>query len=117
MSRLLRIECFLLLAILGIVLIQKTATAIESSTNESAVQARPKDNPIPSSFLNLQVLPKDISKRDLVGVMKQFSITFSVRCSYCHSVSDDLTEGKFDSDEKPTKQKARELIKTLIQIR
>jgi hypothetical protein len=116
MSRLLQMGYFLLLGTLCLVPIQKTARTIESSTNRSTVQTRPTDNPIPSTFLNLQVLPKDIPKRDLVGIMKQFSITFGVRCSYCHSVSDDLTEGRFDSDEKPTKQKARELMKTLIEM-
>jgi len=116
MSRLLQIVCFLFLGILGVVLIQKAARAIESSTNQSPAQTRPKDNPIPNTFSNLHVLPKDISKRDLISVMKQFSITFNVRCSHCHSVSDDLTEGRFDSDEKPAKQQARELMKNLIEI-
>jgi hypothetical protein len=74
---------------------------------------RPKSNPIPDQFFNLRVLPKDIAKPKLVDMMKQFAITFSVRCSYCHAVSDDLTEGSFDSDEKPTKLKARELMKTI----
>jgi hypothetical protein len=74
---------------------------------------RPKSNPIPDQFFNLRVLPKDITKGKLVDMMKQFAITFGVRCSYCHAVSDDLTEGSFDSDEKPTKVKARELIKTI----
>jgi len=32
---------------------------------------RPKNNPIPDQFVNLQVLPKDIKKRQLVDVMKQ----------------------------------------------
>src|SRR5579864_8856102 len=78
------------------------------------VAARPQTNPIPDKFVNLQVLPKDITKKNLVNMMKQFSITFAVRCSYCHSVSDDLTEGSFDSDEKPTKVNTRELIKTIL---
>jgi hypothetical protein len=77
------------------------------------VATRPKTNPIPDQFTNLKVLPKDITKPKLVDVMKQFSITFGVRCSFCHAVSDDLTEGSFDSDEKPAKVKARELMKTI----
>jgi hypothetical protein len=79
--------------------------------NQPAI--RPKDHPIPDTFTNLQVLPKDISKPQLVSVMKQFSMTFNVRCLYCHAVSDDLTEGSFDSDEKETKRKARELLKAI----
>jgi hypothetical protein len=80
----------------------------------SAQSPRPKTNPIPDTFVNLKVLPKDITKPRLVGMMRQFCITFSVRCSYCHTVSDDLTEGSFDSDEKDTKVKARELIKSVL---
>jgi len=114
--RLLQTGCFLLLGTMIVVMIQEASRAAEMSTNQKVVQTRPKDNPIPDTFVNLQVLPKDISKRDLVGVMKQFSVTFNVRCSNCHSVSDDLTEGNFDSDEKPAKLKARELIKNIIEL-
>jgi hypothetical protein len=116
MRRLLQTGCFLLLGMVTVVMIQAGSRAAEKSTSQSAVQTRPKDNPIPDTFLNLHVLPKDISKRDLVGIMKQFSVTFNVRCSHCHAVSDDLTEGSFDSDEKPAKQKARELMKSIIEI-
>jgi hypothetical protein len=81
-----------------------------------ATAPRPKTNPIPDTFVNLKVLPNDITKPKLVGMMRQFCITFSVRCSYCHTVSDDLTEGSFDSDEKDTKVKARELIKAILEM-
>jgi hypothetical protein len=47
--------------------------------------------------------------------MKQFAITFKVRCSYCHAVSDDLSEGSFASDEKPTKEEARKLMRLIHQ--
>ena len=114
--RLLQTGCFLLLGTAIVVTIQDASRASEKSTNQNVAQTRPKDNPIPNTFVNLQVLPKDISKRDLVGIMKQFSVTFNVRCSYCHSVSDDLTEGSFDSEEKPAKQKARELLRSVIEI-
>ena len=41
------------------------------------------------------------------------SVTFEVRCSHCHTVSDDLKDGSFDSDEKEVKQKTRELLKLI----
>jgi hypothetical protein len=44
--------------------------------------------------------------------MKQFAVTMKVRCSYCHAVSDDL-EGNFASDEKPTKEEARKLMRLI----
>ena len=37
-----------------------------------------------------------------MGIMKQFGATMKVRCSYCHTVYDDLSEGSFASDEKST---------------
>lgn len=72
---------------------------------------------IPDEFTNLQVLPKNITKPRLMNVMKRFSVTFGVRCSYCHTVSDDLTEGKFDSDDKEPKLKARELLKAIYETK
>ena len=113
--RLLLFTAFFILAALAAVALQ-TSTAPSPTPSPGTEQTRPKDNPIPEKFVNLQVLPKDISKRELMGVMKQFCITFSVRCSYCHTVSDDLTQGSFDSDDKPPKVKARELIKTIMAI-
>ncbi|MFZ0818884.1 MAG: hypothetical protein WAM91_02360 [Candidatus Acidiferrales bacterium] len=82
----------------------------------SSTARRPQSDPIPDKFVNLKVLPKDITKPKLADMMKRFCITFSVRCNYCHAVSDDLTEGSFDSDEKETKLKSRELIKAILEI-
>jgi hypothetical protein len=77
--------------------------------------APPKPPNIPDHFTNLTVLPATITKPELVAVMKQFAITFKVRCSYCHTVSDDLSEGSFASDEKPTKDEARKLMRLIHQ--
>lgn len=90
----------------------KSATPAQNPSTET----RPQANPIPDKFTNLQILPKEITKPQLIGVMKQFSITFGVRCSYCHTVSDDLTVGSFDSDDKETKRKARDLMKTILDM-
>jgi len=63
------------------------------------------------------VLPKDISKPDLMNVMKLMTVTAPTgRCSYCHAVSDDLTEGNLALDEKPTKLKARKMISAILAI-
>lgn len=96
--------------------VQKAEASPQANATPAPPVTRPKENPIPDTFVNLQVLPKDITKQELVGLMKQFSITFKVRCSYCHAVSDDLTQGNFDSDEKQTKVEARKYIKMLMII-
>jgi hypothetical protein len=99
-----------------------TASPKESSNSarqepKQSAAPQPAQSPIPDTFVNLQVLPKDITKPQLVNVMKRFAITFGVRCSYCHTVSDDLREGRFDSDDKEPKLKARELLKAIYDTR
>ncbi|MGH9777395.1 MAG: hypothetical protein ACRD5I_03195, partial [Candidatus Acidiferrales bacterium] len=66
---------------------------------------------VPDTFTNLQVLPKDIGKPELVRIMKGFSLTFDKNCSFCHVATDDLSEADFAADEKETKKKARELLR------
>jgi predicted secreted protein len=79
-------------------------------------QATPAKRPnIPDHFTNLTVLRTTIAKPELMGIMTQFAVTMKVRCSYCHTVSDDLSEGSFASDEKPTKEEARKLIRLIHQ--
>jgi hypothetical protein len=81
-----------------------------------ATPAAPAKRPnIPDHFTNLTVLPTTITKPELMGLMKQFAVTIKVRCSYCHAVSDDLSEGSFASDEKPTKEEARKLMRLIHQ--
>lgn len=77
---------------------------------------RPQSNPIPDKFFNLMVLPRDVTKDRLVDVMKQFSVTLAVRCSFYYIVSEDLTEASFDSGEKVAKIKTWELIKIIVQM-
>ena len=93
-----------------------SSVAAGSSHVQAAGAQSSTASPIPDRFVNLQVLPKDIPKEQLVNIMKQLSVTFEVRCSHCHTVSDDLKDGKFDSDEKEIKRKTRELFKLDIFI-
>jgi hypothetical protein len=71
-------------------------------------------SPIPDTFTNLQALPKDISKQELVNIMKNFCFTMDQRCSYCHVATDDLSSADFPSDEKEPKKKARELLRLIL---
>src|SRR5689334_7346299 len=52
-----------------------SAIVISSAQEPQQPPARPKSNLIPDHFVNLQVLPRDIKKPQLVGMMKQFCIT------------------------------------------
>ncbi len=64
---------------------------------------------IPDQFTNLQVLPRDVSKKDLVDTMKGFSFGLGARCWYCHEgEGDDLSTFDFSSDKKAAKETARQ---------
>jgi tetratricopeptide (TPR) repeat protein len=67
----------------------------------------------PRKLENLKVFPKDIPVRALLDTMRSFTGALGVRCSYCHvgEEGQDLSTYKFASDEKPTKNKAREMLR------
>ena len=73
----------------------------------------------PKEFKNLQVLPKDIPTRELMGVMRGFSRGLGVRCQYCH-VGDEsqqtLWDFDFVSDEKASKKTARVMLQMMQEI-
>ena len=67
---------------------------------------------IPDEFHNLQVLPEEIEKPQLVGIMRGFAMGLGVRCWYCHVGEEGMpfSEFDFESDEKLTKKKARFML-------
>lgn len=68
---------------------------------------------IPDTFTNLQVLPKDISRADLIKQMRRMAGGLGVRCLECHVGTDGnrFTDVDFASDKKEKKQRAREMLK------
>lgn len=103
--------------LLATILAAGTLPATQSSGQQAPPQGPPPQgqrppmrSPIPDAYTNLQVLPKNITKPELVNVMKSFALTFEKRCSFCHVATDDLSEADFASDEKETKKKARQLL-------
>ncbi|MGO9482343.1 MAG: photosynthetic reaction center cytochrome c subunit family protein [Candidatus Kryptoniota bacterium] len=65
----------------------------------------------PSFAKNLQVLKFIKSKQELKSWMNMIKTSLGVDCDYCHNTDN------FASDEKPTKRKARMMLKMLVQIR
>lgn len=65
---------------------------------------------IPQTFKNLQVLPKDIARGELVATMRGVAGGLGVRCNHCHIGPDNLVGMDFASDDKPTKRAARLMI-------
>jgi hypothetical protein len=73
--------------------------------------ASAQQNPIPETFTNLQVLPKDISREQLVPIMRSFALNLGVRCEHCHlGEGNDLSQFDFASDARPAKATARRMI-------
>jgi cytochrome c1 len=64
----------------------------------------------PPGFKNLKVLPKDITRQQLMGYMQAFNRSLGVTCAHCHA--DDKS-----SDEKPEKDVARAMMKMMGSIK
>ncbi len=60
----------------------------------------------PPGFKNLKILPKDITRQQLMGTMQAFNRSLGVTCNHCHA--DDKS-----SDEKPEKDVARAMMKMM----
>jgi tetratricopeptide (TPR) repeat protein len=86
----------------GIAALLAAAIAIPSTAQE------PREE-----FTNLQVLPKDIAPEDLRKLMGTFTRALGVRCTHCHVGEEGKPhqKGDFAKDDKPTKLKAREMIR------
>ena len=73
---------------------------------------------IPQTFENLQVLPKDISRADLIIQMRDMASGLGVRCVHCHTGEDtpNLDKIDFKSDDKIEKRQARYMMRMVQQI-
>jgi len=73
---------------------------------------------IPDEFKNLKILPKDISKRELIDVMRNYAGALGFRCHNCHvgEPGPSLDGYDFVSDAKKTKLVAREMMKLVTDI-
>lgn len=66
----------------------------------------------PDKMKNSTVLPKTTTAKELGTIMRGFTGSLGVRCTYCHVGEEgkDLSEYDFASDAKPAKTKARTMI-------
>lgn len=73
---------------------------------------------IPDKFTNLQVLPKEISRAELITVMRQFASGLGVRCNHCHVGQNAATLEGFDfaADDKEPKKVARVMMRMTKEI-
>src|SRR5882757_4887244 len=68
-------------------------------------------------YENLKVLPKDISSKDLQGIMvDDFQDGLGVTCNFCHANAKNGHGLDFASDAKPEKEIARVMMRMTIKI-
>jgi hypothetical protein len=77
------------------------------------IQQAPKED---EKAVNLKVLPKHISHKDLDRIMGQWASSLGVRCNFCHARNDETKKMDFASDAKPEKKMAREMYLMAIKI-
>lgn len=104
-----RIAALTLFAILGCAILGCSTTTQPAASNSAAK---------PNGYKNLQVLPKDIPRDQLLATMRSFTRGLGVRCNYCHVVT--ATEPKeeldFASDAKDEKRNARTMLRMTQEI-
>lgn len=57
------------------------------------IQQTPKEEE--EKAVNLKVLPKNISHKDLEKVMKQWASSLGVKCNFCHARNDETKKNGF----------------------
>jgi hypothetical protein len=69
-------------------------------------------------FHNLQVLPQNMAREDLIRTMRIFSRSLGVRCDHCHVQIAETPKPEFDfpNDAKPEKKIARTMIRMVRAI-
>jgi hypothetical protein len=86
--------------------------------NQSAPQSetgvRPR-RPLPKP-VNLKVLPKDISREDLIKIMRGYAGALGVECNFCHAANPQTHRLDFPSDAKDDKSFARTMIAMTLTI-
>jgi hypothetical protein len=78
----------------------------------------PAEAQMPDKFTNLQVLPKDTGRPELVGLMRSYASALGVRCEQCHvgAEAPDFKGTDFASDAKESKRTARLMMKMVRAI-
>ncbi len=67
---------------------------------------------IEGPFKNLQIMPKNSTKADVMGVMQDMTFAVGTRCSYCHvGEGNDLSTFDFASDARPGKEITRVMMR------
>jgi hypothetical protein len=83
---------------------QKASDGKAASPQGEQQKAQPPFKPV-----NLKILPKEISRNELIQTMRGFAMSLGVRCPACHAGQEGQMPD-FASDEKPMKNRARTMM-------
>ena len=69
-------------------------------------------------YKNLKILPKTVSRADLIATMRSFSQSLGVRCTHCHVGEEGRPLATFDfaSDAKANKAIARDMLRLVNRL-
>jgi tetratricopeptide (TPR) repeat protein len=95
-----------LIALFGALALGSAAAALAQAPAAGPAQGR---GPAPAPS-NLQVLPKDTSREQLLATMQAFTSSLGVQCNYCHVQEGRGGRNDMASDEKPAKKTARQMM-------
>jgi len=101
-------------AAIGVVVLAATMAAAQQPPAEGRGQrgAAPAEPP-----KNLQVLPKDMSREQVIMIMRNVAQSLGVQCGYCHTfVAPGDPTNDFASDSKQPKLTARVMMRMTNQI-
>lgn len=81
------------------------------------ISAAPPVKDVPGGYVNLKVLPKKISSRELQGIMTDdFEDGLGVSCGFCHAPGKGGHGLDFASDAKPEKETARAMMRMTLRL-
>src|SRR5688500_16099779 len=95
-----------------------TLSCTTQQTTQAAAHAPAPAVVANHEFKNLQVLQKDLTRDQLMAIMRSFTQALGVRCNECHVVTATEPRQQFDfaSDAKHDKLAARVMIQTTMEL-
>ncbi|MFD2147244.1 c-type cytochrome [Mucilaginibacter antarcticus] len=67
-------------------------------------------------LMNIKVLPKKLTFKQVDHIMDQWSAALGVRCNFCHVRNEETRKTDYASDAKPEKQMARDMYKMTAKL-
>lgn len=94
------------------------AVLVFGCTGTTSQPAAAPQTASPAGFKNLQVLPRDITRDQLLATMRSFTRGLGVKCNHCHVVTATTPKEELDfpSDAKEEKRVARVMMRMTRQI-